>query len=100
MQYRTLGKDLTVSAVGLVAFSPLANGFLTARYTAESKFDPKEDYRSTMPQFTKKPLRKTKNFWHCLKKPPKPKTPRRGKFHWRGCLIKSLTLYQFPAHAN
>lgn len=51
MQYRTLGKDLTVSAVGLVAFSPLANGFLTARYTAASKFDPKEDYRSAMPQF-------------------------------------------------
>lgn len=38
--------------VGFVAFSPMANGLLTARYGKDDKFDPKLDYRSAMPQFT------------------------------------------------
>ena len=38
--------------IGYVAFSPLANGFLSARYGKEAKFDAGTDYRSMMPQFT------------------------------------------------
>lgn len=38
--------------IGYVAFSPLANGFLSARYGKESKFEQGTDYRSVMPQFT------------------------------------------------
>ena len=38
--------------IGYVAFSPLANGFLSARYGKETKFDAGTDYRSVMPQFT------------------------------------------------
>lgn len=38
--------------VGFVAFSPMANGLLTARYGKDDKFDPKLDYRNAMPQFT------------------------------------------------
>ena len=38
--------------IGLVAFSPLANGFLSGAYGKDSRFDPKLDYRSNMPQFT------------------------------------------------
>ena len=38
--------------IGYVAFSPLANGFLSAKYGKESKFEPGTDYRSVMPQFT------------------------------------------------
>lgn len=37
--------------IGFVAFSPLANGFLSARYGKDSRFDPGTDYRSVMPQF-------------------------------------------------
>lgn len=37
--------------IGLVAFSPLANGLLSDRYTAASHFDAGTDYRATMPQF-------------------------------------------------
>lgn len=37
--------------IGLVAFSPLANGLLTGCYTADSVFDPRTDYRAVMPQF-------------------------------------------------
>ena len=38
--------------IGYVAFSPLANGFLSARYGKNSRFDADTDYRSVMPQFT------------------------------------------------
>lgn len=37
--------------IGLVAFSPMANGFLTGRYGKETRFDPQYDYRAVMPQF-------------------------------------------------
>lgn len=38
--------------IGYVAFSPLANGFLSAQYGKNSVFDSVYDYRSMMPQFT------------------------------------------------
>ncbi|MGM9570894.1 MAG: aldo/keto reductase [bacterium] len=37
--------------IGFVAFSPLANGFLSAKYGKEAKFAADTDYRSMMPQF-------------------------------------------------
>ena len=37
--------------VGLVAFSPMANGFLTARYENGIQFNGDGDYRKIMPQF-------------------------------------------------
>ncbi|MGM9802778.1 MAG: aldo/keto reductase [Muribaculaceae bacterium] len=39
--------------IGFMAFSPLANGLLSDRYTADSKFDAQTDYRASMPQFSK-----------------------------------------------
>ncbi len=39
--------------VGFIAFSPLANGLLSDFYTADSKFNPKNDYRAAMPQFSR-----------------------------------------------
>lgn len=38
--------------IGFVAFSPLANGLLSAKYNKDSKFEKGTDYRSAMPQFT------------------------------------------------
>ena len=40
--------------VGLVAFSPMANGFLTGQYDKGQRFDAATDYRAAMPQFTDK----------------------------------------------
>lgn len=37
--------------VGFVAFSPLANGFLSNQYASSAAFDPEDDYRAFMPQF-------------------------------------------------
>ena len=38
--------------VAYVAFSPMANGFLTGRYSKDSVFEQGTDYRSNMPQYT------------------------------------------------
>lgn len=40
--------------VAYVAFSPMANGFLTGQYTPQTKFEGKQDYRAGMPQYTEK----------------------------------------------
>ena len=51
-QHETLFPVLEELHIGFVAFSPMANGLLTACYGRDDKFDPKLDYRSAMPQFT------------------------------------------------
>ncbi len=51
-QHEALFPVLEELHVGFVAFSPMANGLLTACYGKDSKFDSKLDYRSAMPQFT------------------------------------------------
>ena len=50
--YEVLFPVLEELDVGLVAFSPMANGFLTGRYGKGEHFDVKYDYRASMPQFT------------------------------------------------
>lgn len=50
--YESLFPVLEKLGVGLVAFSPMANGFLTGQYGKGEHFDPKTDYRAAMPQFT------------------------------------------------
>ena len=51
-QHEALFPALEELRIGFVAFSPMANGLLTACYGKDDKFDPKLDYRSAMPQFT------------------------------------------------
>lgn len=38
--------------IGFVAFSPMANGYLSGKYGTNDRFDKDTDYRSGMPQFT------------------------------------------------
>ena len=58
--YEALFPVLQELNIGFVAFSPLANGFLTARYNKESRFEKGTDYRSVMPQFTPEAMEKNK----------------------------------------
>ena len=48
--YESLFPTLEELNIGFVAFSPLANGLLSDKYTKADEFD-KNDYRSFMPQF-------------------------------------------------
>ncbi len=52
--YESLFSTLEELNIGFIAFSPMANGFLTGKYNKDSKFDSKLDYRSNMPQFKPK----------------------------------------------
>ena len=49
--YENLFPVLEELNIGYVAFSPLANGFLSGKYDKSSRFDAETDYRSVMPQF-------------------------------------------------
>ena len=49
--YENIFPVLEELGIGVVAFSPLANGFLSDRYNANSTFDKSTDYRASMPQF-------------------------------------------------
>ena len=50
--YEKLFPVLEELGIGFVAFSPIANGFLSGKYGKDSHFDKRLDYRSVMPQFT------------------------------------------------
>lgn len=49
--YESLFPVLEELEIGFVAFSPMANGFLTGKYGKGQQFDPQTDYRAFMPQF-------------------------------------------------
>ena len=51
-QYEALFPALEELGIGFVAFSPMANGFLTGKYGKGQHFDAATDYRAAMPQFT------------------------------------------------
>ena len=51
-----------------VAFSPMANGFLTGAYTPDTKFEGKQDYRADMPQYTPEGYAKAKELLDMLER--------------------------------
>ncbi len=48
-----------------VAFSSMANGFLSGKYSQDSVFEKGIDYRSNMPQYTEEGVKKAGSFWPC-----------------------------------
>ena len=70
--------------MGLVAFSPLANGLLTKCYTAETRFDVRMDYRVVMPQFQMKSFEQNESLFSLLTVWRKNTMPSRRKSRCRG----------------
>ena len=58
--YEELFPVLEELGIGFVAFSPLANGLLTAKYDQNTVFDRTYDYRSVMPQFQAEAMEKNR----------------------------------------
>ena len=73
--------------VGFVAFSPMANGFLTARYGKGSHFDARCDYRAAMPQFTDEAAEKNRALIGMLERTAAEKnaTPAQISLAWMLC---------------
>lgn len=66
-EYEKLFPVLEELNIGFVAFSPLANGFLSTQYNAETKFETSKDYRGEMPQFQKEAYEQNDAFVQLLK---------------------------------
>lgn len=64
--YEALFPVLEELQIGFVAFSPLANGFLTAKYNKDSKFAKDTDYRGIMPQFSPEGIEKNQEMLRYL----------------------------------
>lgn len=73
--------------IGYVAFSPLANGFLSAKYDKNTKFDGVFDYRSIMPQFSNKGIDKNQELLALLQEIAQEKyaTPAQISLAWILC---------------
>lgn len=88
MMYRDYEKLFPVLEelhVGFVAFSPLANGFLTARYRDTSQFEQSPaDYRAAMPQFSKEGVEQNHDLLALLENTAKEKnaTPAQISLAW------------------
>lgn len=66
--YENLFPVLEELHIGYVAFSPLANGFLSGKYDKSSQFDDETDYRSIMPQFQPENIDRNHNLLTLLQK--------------------------------
>ena len=86
-QYESLFPALEELGVGLVAFSPMANGFLTARYGKGQHFDAQYDYRASMPQFTDEAVEQNRallKLLECMAQ-EKSATPAQISLSWMLC---------------
>ena len=82
--YEKLFPVLEELKIGFVAFSPLANGILTAAYHSHGEFEKTGDYRSMMPQFTEEGLKENNEFISWMKMIAKEKnaTPAQISLAW------------------
>ena len=65
-QHAALFPVLKELNIGFVAFTPMANGFLTGAYGKGERFDAKTDYRASMPQFTDEAVEKNRSLLKLL----------------------------------
>lgn len=85
--YEELFPVLEELNIGYVAFSPLANGFLSAKYGKDTVFDGVNDYRSMMPQFSTQGIDQNYDLLTLLHKTAQEKsaTPAQISLAWMLC---------------
>ncbi len=73
--------------IGFIAFSPLANGLLSDFYTADSKFNPENDYRAAMPQFSRESFEENEMLFQLIRRlaDEKHATPSQISLAWMLC---------------
>jgi len=85
--YESLFPAIEELNIGFVAFSPMANGFLTGKYNKNSKFETGTDYRSLMPQFSAEGIDKNRELLALLHSTAEQKnaTPAQVSLAWMLC---------------
>jgi len=94
--YEELFPALEELNIGYVAFSPLANGFLTARYGKDTKFEAGNDYRSVMPQFAPEAEKQNKALLDLLQQLAEEKGGTPGQISLAWILCKKPYLVPIP----
>ncbi|MDO5521012.1 MAG: aldo/keto reductase [bacterium] len=82
--------------IAYVAFSPMANGFLTGKYTAATKFEGSQDYRAAMPQYTEEGYEKAKALLELLTEMAKEKQATIGQISLAWMLCKKPYIVPIP----
>ena len=92
--YENLFPVLEELHIGYVAFSPLANGFLSGKYDKSSQFDAETDYRSVMPQFQPENIDRNHDLLTLLQKLAEQNnaTPAQISLAWMLCKKPYLSL--------
>lgn len=85
--YESLFPTLEELGISFIAFSPMANGFLTAKYDETSRFEKGTDYRNSMPQFQSDAIKKNQELLDLLRKTSAEKnaTPAQISLAWMMC---------------
>lgn len=83
-----------------VAFSPLANGFLSGMFDGNSKFTERGDYRASMPQYTKEGFESAKGLMSFLKDLANQKNATIAQISLAWMLNKNKNLVPIPGSKN
>lgn len=94
--YEELFPVLEELKIGFVAFSPLANGFLSAKYGKDSKFEAGTDYRSVMPQFTPEAVEQNQKLLALIRTVAEGKQATPGQIALAWMLCKKSYLVPIP----
>lgn len=86
--------------VGLVAFSPMANGFLTARYENGIQFNGDGDYRKIMPQFQADAIEENKALLQWIQDLAASKNATPAQFSLAWMLSKKPWIVPIPGTTN
>lgn len=95
-QYEQLFPVLEELGIGFVAFSPLANGFLTAKYGKDTVFEQQTDYRSVMPQFGPEGVEKNRELLELLHSAAREKNASPAQISLAWMLCKKPYLVPIP----
>lgn len=82
--------------VAYVAFSPMANGFLTGKYTPSTQFEGSQDYRGGMPQYTEEGYAKAKGLLDMLNQMAAEKHATMGQLSLAWMICKKPYIIPIP----
>lgn len=94
-EYECLFPVLEELGIGFVAFSPMANGVLSGKYSSNNKFS-HDDYRSIMPQFTTEAVKENQELFSRLEQFAKSKGATLSQLSMAWMLCKKPWIVPIP----